>query len=253
MEALGDLKREALVDGCAFPEWPETASLADYLESGWRDTILRPGDRGGELSAKSTWLYRSPLDEDASARHPVSAAAGGVSPENRFELFVKDFFGAGEATQRRLVLGYDEGLLAMAIENYHLARALAQAANLWTTEHWLAEHDGCYGLVLICSAVPEDAAADIRRFGADERMVGVALGANGLGRPFGHSAYRPIFEAAAELDLPIVIQTGADAISALDSRPTAGGIPTTYGEYAALAPQPLMGHIGSIIDRKSVV
>ena len=52
--------------------------------------------------------------------------------------------------------------------------------------------------------------AEIRRAGAHERMVGIALGANGLGLPFGHPAYHPIYEAASEMKLPILIQVGLD-------------------------------------------
>jgi len=232
-----------VIDACAFHEWPDSASLADYLDSGWREIVLRPGDKGGPINVRSQWLYRNPFGAKQADAWPASGGAPGTDFETlRTQLL--DHEGA-----ERVVLGYEEGLLAMGVGHYHLARAMARAANQWTLAEWLERDERLHGLVLVCSAVPQDAAADIREYGTHERMVGVALGVNGLGRPFGHAAYLPIYEAAAELDLPVVLQVGSDAVSALDSTPVAAGLPATYGEYAAWGVQALMGHVGSMITQ----
>jgi predicted TIM-barrel fold metal-dependent hydrolase len=99
----------------------------------------------------------------------------------------------------------------------------------------------------VLNALPDDAAAEIRRDGGHERIVAVALGMNGLSRPFGHPAYHPIYAAAAELDLPLVIQVGCDASPDLLTTPIAAGLPATYAEYDAMSAQPFMGHVTSMI------
>ncbi|MDO8208892.1 amidohydrolase family protein [Conexibacter sp. CPCC 206217] len=231
-----------MIDALAFHEWPSTATLADYLDSGWREIVMRPGDRGGPIQVRSQWLYRNPLGAKQADAWPAEGVPGSDLATLRAQLL--DHEGA-----ERVVLGYEEGLLAMGVSHYHLARAVGRAANQWTIAEWLERDERLHGLVLICSAVPEDAAADVREYGRHERMVGVAMGVNGLGRPFGHAAYLPIYEAAAELDLPIVLQIGSDGVSALDSTPVAGGLPATYGEYAAWGVQALTGHIGSMITQ----
>jgi hypothetical protein len=80
-------------------------------------------------------------------------------------------------------------------------------------------------------------------------MAAVLLCANGLARPFGHPAYAPIFEAASELDLPIVIQPGGDQTVETASYPAGGGVPGTFAEFRTLAPQSLMTHAASLIGQ----
>lgn len=228
-----------VIDACVFHEWGPTSTLAEYMEPGWREVMLREGDRGGPINVRAQWLYRHPL-----GKRPDSYPASGA-PGSDLDLLRQQVLDATSSEQA--VLGYDDGLLAMGVSHYHLARAVARAANRWTLERWVGVDPRLHGLVLVCSAVPEDAADDVREFGTHQGMVGVALGVNGLGRPFGHAAYLPIHQAAAELELPLVLQVGSDAVSSLDSSPTAGGLPSTYAEYAAHGVQPLMGHVSSMI------
>jgi len=147
----------------------------------------------------------------------------------------------------RIVLGYHDGLLTTAFPQPNVARELVRAVNDWTIERWLGRDPRFFGQVLIQSALPEQAAAEIRRAGAHERMVAVALGTNGLGRHFGHPVYRPIHDAAAELGLPLVLQTGCAAATDLVTVPTAVGLPATYAEYDVHSAQAMMSHVASFI------
>jgi predicted TIM-barrel fold metal-dependent hydrolase len=78
-------------------------------------------------------------------------------------------------------------------------------------------------------------------------MVGVLLGANGTGLLSGHSHYYPIYEAAVELGLPIVIEAGGESNIYTLTHHSAGGPPVSYAEYRILADQSLTGHLGSLI------
>src|SRR5262249_477227 len=101
--------------------------------------------------------------------------------------------------------------------------------------------------VLISSALPEEAAKEVRRAGRNPQMVGVHLSTNVLGKPFGHPIYHPIHEAASELGLPIVIQAGSDGGTDLFTAPVGGGPAATYGEYRALGAAVLTAHVMSLI------
>jgi predicted TIM-barrel fold metal-dependent hydrolase len=202
------------------------------MSEAWRAILERPGDLGGPVNIKPQPYHRHP-DADA-------AVIRAELPE-----FRRGYLDA--APVERVVLGYDEGLLSTAIGNYHLANAVVQAANDWTVERWLSEDGRLYGLVLVSTGVPEEAAAEIRRVGADERMVGVSLGTNAFGRPFGHPVYHPIFRAAAELELPLVLQVGSDAVFEQLAPPVAGGLPATFGELDVHCAQPLITHVASLI------
>ncbi|MDF3311468.1 amidohydrolase family protein [Rhodococcus sp. T2V] len=229
----------AVIDGMIFQNWPSTAALSPYFEPGWRETVMRPGDLGGPLSLRARWLHQHPFGEFRPDSYPPEGVPGsdlGVIGEQVLDV----------ADTRAAVLGYSDGMLATALNNYWLARETTRAVNRWTLTERLAD-PRLRGVVLACTAVPETAADDIAEFGRDDRMAAVALGGNCLGRAFGHTVYHPIYQAAAELDLPIIIQAGSDSMSSLDSSPTAGGLVSTYAQYATQSSHTLMAHMASMI------
>lgn len=229
------------IDACVFHEWSSLLELRPYLGEGWRELILRPSDPMGPATAKSSWIYqRNPLGAKATRAFPE------IGPPGSDYALLEDQV-IGDGSRERVVLGYDEGILSTVFPNYYVARAVARAANEWTLNEWLERSERFFGMVLISSALPEDAAAEIRRAGEDERMVATALGGNALGRPFGHPVYRPIHEAAVEMDLPLVLQVGSDAAADLITPPVAGGLPATHAEYRALGMHSHMSHIASMI------
>jgi uncharacterized protein len=220
------------IDAFAFHEWRSTAALTPYMTEAWCAILERPGDLGGPVNLKPQPIHRHP-DDDADV---VRAD---------FEHFRTEFLDRSPCD--RVVLGYGEGLLSTALANHHLVRTVVQAANDWTIDSWLNSDDRLFGLVLIPTGVPEDAGREIRRVGQHDRMVGVAMGTNAFGRPFGHPVYRPIFEAAAELNLPIILQTGSEVLIEQLTPPVGGGLPSTFSEFDALSSQPLVSHVVSMI------
>ena len=188
-----------LIDACVFHEWPSNGALTPYMPDDW-GAIL--GERTMLVSPRS---YRDPRGmKDPGAFSGTSGVAC-----SDYETLKATFLDTCAA--ERVVLGYDDGLFSTLHPHHYIARAVAKSANDWTIEEWLARDDRLYGLILVATALPEAAAEEIRRVGTNERMVGVALGANGLCKPFGHPAYHPIYEAASELGLPLVLQAGPEA------------------------------------------
>jgi predicted TIM-barrel fold metal-dependent hydrolase len=236
------VQTRSVTDAFATHEWASVTDLAPYLSAGWRELILRPDDPAGPSAAVSNWRYRSPLDTKADDAYPAEGPAGSDPA-----MLVEQLLRPGDID--RAVLGYDDGLLATAHANHYLARLMARAANEWTVDRWLSADERLHALILVATALPEHAAAEIRRAGRHPRMVGVSLGANGLARPFGHPVYHPIYEAAVELDLPVVIQVGSDAATDLLTKPVAGGLPATHAEYSALGFQAPATHVASMIGQ----
>jgi predicted TIM-barrel fold metal-dependent hydrolase len=52
-----------------------------------------------------------------------------------------------------------------------------------------------------------DAAREIRKYAKEPGMVGVFLPCAGLERLWGHRQYDPIYEAAEEADLPVLLHS----------------------------------------------
>jgi predicted TIM-barrel fold metal-dependent hydrolase len=146
------------------------------------------------------------------------------------------------------ILGLNIGAFSTALPNPSLALEMVTAANRWTRERWLdARTSPFFGLLLVPTHLPETAAAVIRSEGKLARIVGIQLGANALGKRFGNPVYKSIHKAAADLDLPLVLSVRSDSRPDSLTHPTPGGLPMTYGEYAALSPTGLMGHLTNLI------
>src|SRR5579863_6960707 len=106
----------------------------------------------------------------------------------------------------RGVLTYDTGDFE-AGQNPYFTSDVCRAVNDWNLDTWLGADERLYGLIAVPTSWPQAGAAEILRLGGHERFVGVLLSNNGLGIPFGHPVFHPIYEAAAEVGLPILVHS----------------------------------------------
>lgn len=149
----------------------------------------------------------------------------------------------------RAMLCHGAGMLLPAHPSPRVAVELVRALNDWTSERWLAADERLHAAILVPTQTPDAAASEIRRAAANPRMVGVLMGANPLGKPFGHPIFEPIYKAAAELGLTVVIHSGGDNAVDSPAYPTAGGMPGSYSAFHVLSPHALMSHIVSLIGQ----
>ncbi|MBO0682522.1 MAG: amidohydrolase family protein, partial [Candidatus Dormibacteraeota bacterium] len=224
-----------VIDACVHHSWQSQVEVTDRMPEGWREQIGRPGTLPGGAGAMPL-LPALPWHNPTGDHLTTTAVEGSLPPGSSPELVAAQVLGEGAV--RRAVLSPDRGMFVPAVPNTYRAAAVVRAINDWTIERWLQADERFSGLVLVPNQTPSEGAAEVRRAGAHERMVGVLMAANGLGKPFGHPAYHPVYEAAAELDLPVVLHVGGDALPDTLTHPTAGGLPTTFGEVSALAYSP---------------
>ena len=90
-----------------------------------------------------------------------------------------------------------------------------------------------------------EAAKEIRRVGDRPEFAGVFL-PGGARIPYGNPVYDPIWAAAAELDLPIVVHTHYEGVG-IAGPVTAAGYPDFYVEYHTLSGAGMYGHFVSIL------
>jgi predicted TIM-barrel fold metal-dependent hydrolase len=98
------------------------------------------------------------------------------------------------------------GLAFGLIADPEWATALARGYNDWLYDRFLkANPSRLYGIALIPVQDPSEAARELRRAVSELGMVGAVLPAVGLARAYGAPEFRPIYEAAQELDVMLAV------------------------------------------------
>lgn len=105
------------------------------------------------------------------------------------------------------VLFPDNLLKLPVLAHPEYAAAIARAYNAWLVEEWCRPGLGLLGCVCACPQVPEDAANEIRRYADHPGIVGVFLPCAGVDPMWGNRKYEPIYAAAAEADLPVLLHS----------------------------------------------
>src|SRR5262249_1715499 len=105
------------------------------------------------------------------------------------------------------ILFPDNLLLLAMVRPPDFAVALARAYNSWLSEAWLQEDDTLKGAIVVAPQDPQRAAEEIRRHGSSKGFVAIYLSACGVRPLYGHRSYDPIYEAAAQVDLPLMLHS----------------------------------------------
>jgi predicted TIM-barrel fold metal-dependent hydrolase len=229
-----NVETDPIIDCYVHEDWATQHELAEYLPTSWREWV---GNRA--IAIRSPYDGPVGQSEPPAGNYAVSAAVQSlesISYTQRPDV----------ATE---VLIPGSALYLPAYNNPRLAAVLTSAVNDWTIDRWLSqgEHASRLGSILVANQWPEEAVREIHRVGTHPRMVQVLFSANGLAKPYGHPAYYPIYEAAAELGLPIAIHVGGDAPADVLSQTAAVTQPATVAEYRVLAVQTFMTHSLSLI------
>ncbi|MGW4335740.1 amidohydrolase family protein [Rhodococcus koreensis] len=215
--------------------WKSPEDLIQYLPRYWQDHLS--GGSGPALSINPS-IRRLPMVDGKwrLGTTPEDGSPPGTDYEKMKRQLLEPF------SVERALLNYDVGLQS-GVPNPQLSAALCRAANQFTVDHWLTKDDRLCGMILVPTAVPEDAVAEIEHWANQPRMVGALLVVNVLGKPFGHPVYDPIYRAASENGLPVAIHLSG----APECRDIAGGNPATMLEQYPLYIQPGVHNLTSMI------
>ncbi|QBD77055.1 amidohydrolase [Ktedonosporobacter rubrisoli] len=103
---------------------------------------------------------------------------------------------------------FPNNLLKIAMLTQHdYAAALARAYNAWIVDQWASVERGLLACIIACPQDPLDAASQIRRYAQEPAVVGIFLPCAGLDPLWGHHSYDPIYAAAQEADLPVILHS----------------------------------------------
>jgi predicted TIM-barrel fold metal-dependent hydrolase len=176
----------------------DPAGLADYADPPWDvglREIAKVQERYLDLPGISPRAeYRVPFPGGSNRRQIAASAAE-----------IREGLDALHIDQAVL---FPDHLLSLAmVRDPAFATALARAYNRWLHERWLTEERSLRGALVIAPQNPEAGAQDIRRHAGEREFACVYLPASGLKILYGHEIYDPVYRAAAEAGLPVVIHS----------------------------------------------
>jgi predicted TIM-barrel fold metal-dependent hydrolase len=176
----------------------DPAELAEYADPPWDvglREIARVGERYLDLPGISPRAeYRVPFPGGSNRRQIVTSAR-----ELRAGL---------DALHVDQAVLFPDHLLSLAmVRDPAFATTLARSYNRWLYERWLTEEPSLKGALVIAPQNPVAGAEDIRRHAAQREFACVYLPAAALKILYGHEQYDPVYAAAAETGLPVVIHS----------------------------------------------
>lgn len=198
---------EPVIDVDFWAHKPAMRELAPYLDAGWREWIRADENgRPAKLPESQFFIAGAALaaeDPLMAARERLDALGGGPAILN--------------AASASSVSGYGNPVLSTAV---------ARATNEWTAS-WLERDARLRGSIVVSPRDPARAADEIRRAGEDRRMLQVLL--SYPQQRLGDRRLFPIYEAACELRLPVMLEAGG-AYSGSNQGLTMIGDPTSTFE-----------------------
>ncbi len=215
--------------------WPDADVLLPYLQPIWRDRYLRgekPGNAGGFPHAHRPYF------------HPEGFKRTDINPTNLAEWIQVTSKHCDDYQIDYAILTGDEALEASTLSDFYYAAGLVSAYNDYMIEHWLDADPRFRGSLMITTNEPTLAAQEIRRLGANPKIVQV-LASHGSQWPLGHPFYHPIYEACAEMGLPFAIHLGGNG--GVNSHMIAHGPVTFFWEAHSLLAQVALTQTASMI------
>jgi uncharacterized protein len=230
-----------LIDCDVHVTYGSLKELVPFADPHTRELIERSGVAGLSMPTypwvhPSGWIRRDTYDAEA-------VESGSMFPGftlDRLRGHVLDPFDVAFA-----VANPDEAACFSVLPNPRLAAGLASAYNDWLVEAWLRHEPRLRGSLVVSAQWPEAAAKEIRRHGGGGHFAAVFL--PGAARiPYGNPLYDPIWEAAAEVGLPVAVHVHYEGVGT--SGPLTGaGMPDFYTEFHTLNGASLQGHLVSIL------
>jgi predicted TIM-barrel fold metal-dependent hydrolase len=224
--------RVGLVDCDVHNTAPSVQYLTKYLDERWHPYVPQIF---GRTWAGVTIGARQAPDIYRRDSHPPN----GGPPGSDFEFLREQLLERWGVT--RAILNPLEVLAWQVAQYGELAHALSRASNQWIIEDWL-DHDA--RLFSTMSIPQEDgprSAEEIHRLAENPRFVAVLMTVWAR-EAYGHPKYFPIFEAAAEHNLPVIIHVGG-----WSGQLVGGGTPTYWSEHHTLNYEAYVAHVTSLV------
>jgi predicted TIM-barrel fold metal-dependent hydrolase len=211
--------RLPIVDCDVHPLIKDVTSLYPHLSARWRRHFE---DRGARMYARARDRYNHP---NRTYRLDALSDKGGPAGSDRDHTLETHIAPFGIATALLLP---QEPYGVTTWSDPEAAAAFCSGANDYFHSDWVGHDDRFALAVTVAPQDPAAAAAEIRRRAGETGVVAVQLLLNE--QMLGSRWFDPVYEAACEHDLPIVLHQSGNEGCYVTSQGPAGGLPRSYGE-----------------------
>jgi predicted TIM-barrel fold metal-dependent hydrolase len=215
---------------------PSNETLRKYIPQKWHKDISTGGKQwlGGGRAVSGLYPSRP---QKGTYRWDARPPSGGL-PGSDYDFMLADFFD---------MWSVDKAILAPLDGNGWpqsgaFSGALSTALNDWMVDQWLGRDPRMYGAITIPTEDAILAAQEIRRCAEHRRFVQVLMFSR-TRDPMGHRRYWPIYEAAAEVGLPVAVHVGGGGNPVLGA-----GWPSYHFEYHAAYVHSFQTNVMSLIS-----
>jgi uncharacterized protein len=217
-----------IIDSCIHPLCADKDDLRRYMREPWKSRSFPGPER---------YFYPAPSGEYVAEVDGGTGESIATDPKKLSRTIFKK-----EGVAKAILVPLTRGLLP----DLDQSMAICRATNDWLADQWLGQEEGgeFVGTIRIDPREPEQAVAEIKRWASHPKMVQVAVPLQAQ-RPYGNRDYLPVWQAAAEHGMPVLIQ--ADGGSSIDYWPSPVGYYKLFLEYATLYPVNFSYHLVSLI------
>jgi uncharacterized protein len=224
-----------IIDCDVHQSWSSFLDLVEYLPKAWQTYVAQTG-----LSGPPSTKGRYPNIVGKNGTRHDAQPANGAPAGSDIELLREQVLDS-QGVDAAILTGVLHNL--SFFPNVDLQVALAQAANLWLVDRWLAPEPRFYGSLVVPMDDPVAAAQEIARHGSDRQIVQILIPA-GARMPYGQRFFWPVWRACAEHDLAVGIHFGGTGIV---YPPTSVGWPSYYIEWHTNMSQAFQAHLVSFV------
>lgn len=232
-----ELAAELTIHDCEVHTGESRPEIMEYLH----DEATKEDEKQGYAFAPDKW---GPIQWDGWDR----TAGGRIEYDNYSVPFAEDL------DEQREKFGIDTTVFSpgpifriVLIPDHKTRIAYMRAANDLIVDRFARGDGDYYAKMYILGDHPRESAEEIRRVGDEDGIVGAFLTDTGVTQPLGHESYDPIYEAAEETDIPIILHS---TTGITDAYPAGGMKPKSFLEYHTLSHTfAKMWHASTIITR----
>ncbi len=214
-------------------------SVFPYMPEAWKERFVRKGAVVAAEARSLKYLHPNGTVPRMDARPPCGGAAGSDA------RYMIDDLIEGNKIDSVVLNCLQTGSLCSALASTDESIVLASAFNDYFVHEWLPLDQRLKFAITVPSQDPAAAAAEVRRLGKHPQVVCISLPL--VNTLVGNRYWWPIYEAAQEMELPILLHvTGADSVF-LGAPTQAGGIPDSYVERYVMLTQMGESSVNSLV------